>query len=355
MMHFDSDPKRWQAVQSRDRRAADSFFYAVRTTGVYCRVGCASRLPKRENVVFFNTSAEAEAAGYRSCKRCTPQADSPFTQQTEWVEQACRLIEAAETPPTLNELAAAIGLSASHLHSLFKETLGVTPHGYAAELRAGRIRDGLAQRAGDDTIAGAIFDAGYNSGSRLYEKSEDVLGMTPSSYRDGASGLHLRYAIVECFLGCMLVAATDRGLCAIQFGSHSGELVENLQARFPKADLQLAGPDFKGWVSQVIAFIETPRQGLELPLDVQGTAFQQRVWSALRTIPAGETRSYTEVAQQIGQPRAVRAVASACAANKLAVAIPCHRVVRSDGGLGGYRWGIERKETLLDLEDQQAL
>ena len=354
MIRFDTHEKRWQAVQTRDPHAEGSFFLAVRTTGIYCRVGCPARLPKRENAIFYDTITEAEAAGYRPCKRCTPQADSSKSHQSEWVEQACRLIAEAETPPTLNELAASIGLSASHLHRLFKETLGVTPRAYAAELRAARVRDGLTQPAARDTIAGAIFEAGYGSGSRLYEKSDSILGMTPSSYRDGASGLNIRYAVVESFLGHMLVAATEIGLCAIEFSSNPGDLFTRLQERFPKANLQSGEADFKEWVSQVTAFIETPRQGLALPLDVQGTAFQQRVWSALRNIPAGETRSYTDIARQINQPRAVRAVASACAANKLAVAIPCHRVVRSDGRLGGYRWGIQRKETLLELEDQQA-
>jgi AraC family transcriptional regulator, regulatory protein of adaptative response / methylated-DNA-[protein]-cysteine methyltransferase len=354
MTPFDTDDRRWKAVQERDPRAEISFFYAVRTTGIYCRVGCTSRLPKRENVAFYNTIAEAETAGYRPCKRCTPQADSLRSQQTEWVEQACRLIAEAETPPTLDELAASVGLSASHLHRLFKEVLGVTPRAYAAELRAGKVRDNLAQHSIGDDIAGTIFGAGYNSGSRFYEKSDDILGMTPTRYRDGAAGIHIRYALTGCFLGHMLVAATDRGLCAIMFSSEPDDLPKRLQERFPKAELHRAGADFMDWVSQVTAFIETPRQGLTLPFDIQGTAFQQRVWSALRTIPAGETRSYADVARQIGQPSAVRAVAGTCAANKLAVAIPCHRVVRSDGHLGGYRWGIERKETLLALETQQS-
>ena len=354
MITSETDNRRWKAVQDRDPHAESSFFYAVRTTGIYCRVGCPSRLPKRENVIFYDTFAEAEAAGYRPCKRCTPHSDPSRSQQIEWVEQACRLIAEAETPPTLDALAASVGLSASHMHRLFKETLGVTPHAYAAQLRAARVRDGLAQRAVGDHIAGTIFEAGYSSGSRFYEKSDDILGMTPSRYRDGGAGIHIHYALTGCFLGHLLVATTERGLCAIEFGSHPQELTKRLQARFPKADLHSGDAEFMDWVSQVTAFIETPRQGLNLPLDIQGTAFQQRVWSALQVIPAGETRSYADVARQIGQPRAVRAVAGACAANKLAVAIPCHRVVRSDGHLGGYRWGIERKETLLAREDQQA-
>lgn len=353
MNRYTTDDLRWEAVRTRDPRAEASFLYAVRTTGIYCRVGCTSRLPKQENVTFYDTIAEAEAAGYRPCKRCTPQAESSSTRQTEYIEQACRLITEAETPPTLDELAASVGLSPSHLHRLFKEVLGVTPHAYAAELRAGRVRDGLAQHADGENIAGTIFEAGYSSGSRFYENSDKVLGMTPSLYRGGAAGLQIRYALAGCFLGHVLVAATDKGICAIQFGSDPEELVEHLQTRFPGANLHRADASFNDWVSQVTAFIETPRQGLNLPLDIQGTAFQQRVWSALRTIPAGETRSYTDVANLIGKPRAVRAVASACAANKLAVAIPCHRVVRSDGNLGGYRWGLERKETLLERESQQ--
>lgn len=341
-----ADP-RWAAVQARDKRADGRFFYSVRTTGVYCRPSCGARRARPENVAFHATSAAAERAGFRPCKRCKPDQPSLTEQHAAMVTAACRAIEQAETTPTLEQLARPSGLSPFHFHRVFKAVAGVTPKQYAAAHRNRRLRDELERAA---TVTEAIFDAGYNASSRFYETADQVLGMTPSSYRAGGADSEIRFAIGECSLGAILVAQSERGVCAILLGDDPDALARDLQDRFPKARLIGGDGAFEQLVARVIGLIETPAIGLELPLDVRGTAFQQRVWQALCDIPAGSTVSYSEVARRIGSPAAVRAVAGACAANMLAVAIPCHRVVRNDGELSGYRWGVERKRKLLERE-----
>ncbi|MEO8039138.1 MAG: bifunctional DNA-binding transcriptional regulator/O6-methylguanine-DNA methyltransferase Ada [Betaproteobacteria bacterium] len=341
-----NDP-RWAAVLARDPRADGAFYYSVATTGVYCRPACGARPARPENVRFHVTRADAEAAGFRACKRCKPDQAPLAEQHAEKVAQTCRLIETAERVPALAELAARAGLSPHHFHRVFKAITGVTPKAYADARRAQRMRDGL-DRSG--SVTDAIYDAGYNSNGRFYAHSDHVLGMTPSNYRAGGADTLIRFAIGECALGSILVAASARGICAILLGDDPERLARELQDRFPRADLVGGDAGFERLVATVIGFIETPRLGLDLPLDVRGTAFQQRVWQALCKIPAGSTASYAEIAQRIGSPGSARAVAQACAANALAVAIPCHRVVRNDGALSGYRWGVERKRALLERE-----
>ena len=341
-----SDP-RWAAVVARDPKADGKFFYSVKTTGVYCRPSCAARTARPENVAFHLTAADAEQAGFRPCKRCKPDQPPLAEQHAAQVAELCRLIENAEQVMSLEELANQAGLSAYHLHRVFKAVTGLTPRAYAAAHRAKRVRTELG-RSG--TVTDAIYGAGYNSNGRFYEESNQVLGMTPTNYRAGGANTEIRFAIGECSLGSILVAASERGVCAILLGDDPDQLARDLQDRFPRAELMGGDAGFEQLVAKVVGFVEAPRLGLDLPLDVRGTAFQQRVWQALRQIPAGETVSYTEVAKRIGSPKSVRAVAQACAANALAVAIPCHRVVRNDGGLSGYRWGVERKRALLGRE-----
>lgn len=340
---------RWQAVVRRDGGAAAGFVYGVRTTGVYCRPGCASRLPRRENVRFFDASASAEQAGFRACKRCRPNAAPPEDAQAAAILQACQAIEQAEEAPALADLARAAGLSPSRFQRAFKQTVGVTPKQYAMEHRRNRVRGRLAEGA---PVTAALYDAGYGSSSSFYQESTATLGMTPTAYRDGGQGTQVAFTTVQSHLGWVLVAATGRGVCAIQFGDDPEALKARLQARFPRAELRENDPELAGLAARTLAALRSPGQGLDLPLDIRGTAFQQRVWQALREIPAGSTFTYSQVAAAIGQPTAVRAVARACAANEIAVAIPCHRVKRSDGGLGGYRWGVERKQALLEGESQ---
>jgi AraC family transcriptional regulator of adaptative response/methylated-DNA-[protein]-cysteine methyltransferase len=343
-----NDP-RWLAVVARDREADGSFYYSVETTGVYCRPSCAARLARPENVRFHATCEDAEKAGFRPCKRCKPNQPGLAEQYAAKVTEACRIIEESETAPGLDELAKRVGVSAYHFHRVFKQVTGLTPREYAAARREQRVRDELA-RGG--AVTEAIFDAGYNSSGRFYEKSNEVLGMTPTSYRAGGANTEIRFAIGQCSLGAILVAKSERGVCAILLGDDADELARELQDQFPRANLIGGDGEFEQLVARVVGFVEAPGIGLDLPLDVRGTAFQQRVWQALREIPAGETASYTDIANRIGSPKSVRAVAQACAANTLAVAIPCHRVVRNDGGLSGYRWGVERKRALLEKEAQ---
>jgi AraC family transcriptional regulator, regulatory protein of adaptative response / methylated-DNA-[protein]-cysteine methyltransferase len=344
---FDTNEARWKAMESRDAAADSSFVYAVATTGVYCRPSCAARPARRENVSFYRTPADAEAAGFRACKRCRPDGRSPGQLRAEAVARACRLIEQADEPPSLDELSQAAGVSRFHFHRMFKEIVGVTPKAYAAAQRRARVQSEL--RAAPNVTA-AIYGAGYNASSRFYENVDAKLGMKPSAYRNGGQDSVIRFAVGACSLGSILVAASDKGVCAIQLGDDPDALVCDLQDRFPKAQLIGADPDFEQLVARVVGFVEAPALGLDLPLDVRGTAFQQRVWQALREIPAGVTASYAEIARRIGEPKAVRAVAQACASNQIAVAIPCHRVVRNDGALSGYRWGVERKRALLERE-----
>ncbi|MCY1031620.1 bifunctional DNA-binding transcriptional regulator/O6-methylguanine-DNA methyltransferase Ada [Corallococcus sp. BB11-1] len=338
---------RWASVVARDEGADGRFFYSVKTTGVYCRPSCGARTPRPENVGFHATTAEAEQAGFRACKRCKPGQPSLASRHADQVAELCRFIQGAEQPPSLEALAERAGLSPHHLHRVFKAVTGLTPKAYAAAHRAERIRTGLARRG---SVTEAIYDAGFNSSGRFYETSSQVLGMTPTNFRAGGANTEIRFAIGECTLGPILVATSDRGVCAILMGEDPDALAKDLQDRFPQATLVGGDAEFEQLVARVVGFVEAPRVGLDLPLDVRGTAFQQRVWQALREIPAGATASYTDIAERIGSPKSVRAVAQACGANALAVAIPCHRVVRNDGALSGYRWGVERKRALLDRE-----
>ncbi|RKH47430.1 bifunctional DNA-binding transcriptional regulator/O6-methylguanine-DNA methyltransferase Ada [Corallococcus sicarius] len=340
------DP-RWAAVLARDAGADGRFFYSVRTTGVYCRPSCGARTPRPENVAFHATTAAAEQAGFRACKRCKPGQPSLAVRHADQVAELCRFIQGAEQPPSLEELADRAGMSPYHLHRVFKAVTGLTPKGYAAAHRAERIRDGLSRRG---SVTEAIYDAGFNSSGRFYETSRQVLGMTPTNFRAGGANTQIHFAVGECSLGPILVAASDRGVCAILMGEDPDALAKDLQDRFPQATLVGGDAEFERLVARVVGFVEAPGVGLDLPLDVRGTAFQQRVWQALREIPAGKTASYTDIAERIGSPKSVRAVAQACGANALAVAIPCHRVVRHDGALSGYRWGVERKRVLLERE-----
>ncbi|WP_137820334.1 bifunctional DNA-binding transcriptional regulator/O6-methylguanine-DNA methyltransferase Ada [Pseudomonas sp. 2FG] len=343
-----SDP-RWTVVLARSSEADGQFFYSVKSTGVYCRPSCAARPANPENVQFHATRADAEKAGFRPCLRCKPDQPSLAEQHAAKVTQACRLIDNAEQAPSLAALAKQVGMSTYHFHRVFKAITGLTPKGYADAQRGQRVRDQLGR---SESVTEAIYDAGFNSNGRFYATSNQLLGMTPSRYRAGGASTQIRFAVGECSLGSILVAQSERGVCAILLGDDPDLLARDLQDRFPLANLLGGDSDFEQLVAKVVGFVEAPAIGLELPLDVRGTAFQQRVWQALRDIPPGSTASYSEIAQRIGSPRAVRAVAGACAANALAVAIPCHRVVRNDGGLSGYRWGVERKRALLDLEAQ---
>ena len=345
----ESDP-RWQAVRARDPRADGQFFYSVRTTGVYCRPACGARQARPENVQFYATAADAERAGFRPCLRCRPGELSVSQRHAAAIIEACRAMDCAESMPNLETLARQAGLSPWHFHRVFKSLTGITPHAYAAARRGSRLRDGLARVGGARPVTDAIFEAGFNSGGRAYESVDAVLGMTPTIWRGGGPDVRIRFAVGECSLGSILVARSERGLCAILLGDAPEPLVQDLQDRFPKAQLQPGDAAFDTMVATVIGFVEAPRLGLDLPLDLRGTAFQQRVWQALRGVAPGDVASYAEIARRIGAPAAVRAVAGACAANALAVAIPCHRIVRTGGGLSGYRWGVERKRTLLARE-----
>ena len=347
MSTYATDQARWEALARRDRRADGAYVYGVVTTGVYCRPACPSKLPNRENVRFFDTFQEAEQAGFRPCKRCNPRSPGRQAAHSGAIIQACRLLEASEEPPSLAELAATAGLSRSHFHRLFKEMVGVTPKQYAMERRLDRMRDSLQTSS---SVTEAIYEAGFASGSRFYDDSTTTLGMKPTEYRGGAQGIHIRYSITPCYLGWVLIAATNIGICAIEFADAPDELEERLRARFSQAEFVEGEPDFSTWVARLLAFLESPRDMPDLPLDIQGTAFQRRVWLALREIPPGSTASYGGIAARIGNPQAARAVAGACASNAIAVAIPCHRIVRSDGELGGYRWGTERKRRLIEHE-----
>lgn len=344
---FVSEQDRWDAVRRRDGSADGAFYYAVRTTGVYCRPSCAARLPRPENVAFFQTTADAERAGFRPCRRCRPHEPSLAQRHAAVIRDACRQLEEAEETPALDALARAAGMSPYHFHRVFKALSGTTPKRYADACRARRLRGELATR---DTVTEAIYGAGFNSNGRFYAASSDLLGMTATQFRSGGEGTAIHFAVGECWLGAILVAATPKGVCAIEFGDDADALVRTLQDRFPKARLVGGDPAFEAQVAQVVGFIEAPARGLDLPLDIRGTAFQQRVWDAIRAIPAGSTATYSELAKRIGAPSSVRAVARACASNVIGVAIPCHRVVRTDGSLSGYRWGVARKRALLARE-----
>lgn len=337
----------WQAVIARDARLDGLFVYGVRTTGIFCRPTCTSRRPSPGNVRFFATASAAEQAGFRACKRCRP-AQPPQASTSALIERVCQLIAASpEAAPTLAALGAEVGMSPAHLQRSFKQATGITPRQYAQALRLGRFKERV--RAGEP-IADAAYSAGFGSSSRLYAQANDQLGMTPSAYQRGGAGQVIDYTLADSPFGRLLLAATERGVCAVSLGSADDALVAALQAEFPAAALQRNDAAHRAWLEAVLANLAGQQPQVPLPLDIQATAFQQRVWAALRQIPYGATRTYAEVASAIGAPAAVRAVAHACASNPVATLIPCHRVVRSDGGLGGYRWGVERKRQLLEAE-----
>jgi AraC family transcriptional regulator, regulatory protein of adaptative response / methylated-DNA-[protein]-cysteine methyltransferase len=338
---------RWAAVQQRDSQFDGEFVYAVRTTGVYCRPSCPSRPAKRGNVEFHSTTTAAQAAGFRACKRCKPDEVSLEHQRNAAITAACRAIESSDVGLPLHSLAQSAGLSAHHFHRIFKRVTGVTPKAYFQAVQNRRVQMSLENAA---SVTDAIYDAGFNSSGRFYESSAHSLGMSPKAYREGAPGQVIRYAVEPCTLGVIIVAATPKGVCGIEFGDSAHALLARLQARFPKAQFEAADPTLRQCVGQVLRYLKHPSGVLDLPLDIQGTIFQRRVWQALRDIPSGSTVSYGDVAATIGQPSAVRAVATACAKNDIALAIPCHRVVRSNGELAGYRWGVERKRELLASE-----
>jgi len=344
-----TDSARWQAIVERNKAADGHFVYAVRTTGVYCQPSGATRLPKRENIEFFDTPEAAEQQGYRPSKRLRRGQPALENSYLAKIAEACRYIEQHDEDVPLADIAEHVGVSIYHFHRLFKATTGLTPKAYASAHRNQRLRASLDE---SERVTDAIFDAGFNSNSRFYETSSAMLGMTPKTWRAGGKGAQIYFALAICSMGDILVAQSEKGICAILLGDDASILLQDLQDKFPQAELIGGDAQFEKRVSEVVGFIEAPEIGLNLPLDIRGTAFQQRVWQALRDIPVGTTVSYTDIAQRIGSPKAVRAVAGACAANMLAVAIPCHRVVRNDGALSGYRWGIERKRALLNKESK---
>jgi AraC family transcriptional regulator, regulatory protein of adaptative response / methylated-DNA-[protein]-cysteine methyltransferase len=344
---FVTDEARWQALVNKDERADGLFWFSVKTTGVYCRPSCPARLPKRENVIFYLSLEDAEKAGFRACKRCNPKGRGLASQRSKAVAFACRMIKEADEFPSLNQLAEAVRMSPGYFHRLFKTATGLTPKDYANAHRADRMKQALPKRK---TVTEAIYEAGFNSNGRFYAGSSKMLGMKPKEYREGGAGNTIRFAIAECSLGSILVASSEKGVCAILMGDDPDALARDLQDQFPKAYLIAGDEKYEKLVAKVIGFVEAPRIGLDLPLDIRGTAFQQRVWKELQRIPAGTTASYSEVAKRIGFPNSARAVAQACGANALAVAVPCHRVLRNNGDISGYRWGVDRKQALLTRE-----
>lgn len=344
------DP-RWARIVARDKSADGQLWYSVATTGVYCRPSCPSRTANPKNVALHDTLDSARATGFRPCRRCNPDGPSLACENAGLVAKACRVIEESEEEPSLVHLADAVGRSPSYFHRVFKAATGLTPKDYAAADRARKVRHGLDACS---SITEAIYDAGFNSSGRFYEKSTGMLGMTPSQYRAGGANEEIKFAVGQTSLGAILVASSTKGVASILLGDDPDELVRNLQDRFPKARLIGMDREYEALIARVCGFVENPGIGLDLPLDVRGTAFQRRVWQALQEIPVGQRVSYAEIARRIGAPSAMRAVAGACAANNLAVAIPCHRVVRNDGALSGYAWGVERKRALLEREAAQT-
>jgi AraC family transcriptional regulator, regulatory protein of adaptative response / methylated-DNA-[protein]-cysteine methyltransferase len=340
--------KFWLAIETRDTNFDGLFYYGVRTTGVFCRPACSSRQPARANVSFYALPEAAMAAGFRACLRCRPDESTLRDPQAELVQSVCRLIaRSVEERPNLSAIGEQFRLSQSHLQRLFKKLMGITPREYAEALRTDRFKGHIK---GGRSVTDALYEAGYGSSSRLYEKASAQLGMTPATYRKGGQGMNVRYTIAESPLGLLLVAATDRGICSVQLGDTSEELACGLREEFPQAEVRQDETDLSTQVRTLLDYLEGVRPHPDLPLDVQGTAFQKRVWEELRRIPAGQTASYGEIAERIGQPTAVRAVARACANNPVALVTPCHRVVRQDGEISGYRWGVRRKRKLLERE-----
>ncbi|WP_184705809.1 bifunctional DNA-binding transcriptional regulator/O6-methylguanine-DNA methyltransferase Ada [Rhizobium lusitanum] len=342
-----ADDPRWARIVARDKAADGELWYTVSTTGVYCRPSCPSRAANPKNVALHDTLESARATGFRPCKRCNPDGLSLESGNAALIARACRMIEDSEEEPSLETLAGALDRSPSYFHRLFKSTTGLTPKDYAAADRAKKVRESLDI---GNSVTEAIYDAGFNSSGRFYEKSTGMLGMTPTQYRRGGENEEIKFAVGQTSLGAILVASSKKGVASILLGDDPDELVRDLQDRFPKAHLIGADRDYEALIARVVGFVENPLVGLDLPLDVRGTAFQRRVWQALQEIPVGNHVSYAEIARRIGAPKAVRAVAGACAANNLAVAIPCHRVVRNDGALSGYAWGVDRKRALLERE-----
>ena len=341
------DDESWEAVMARDPNFDGKFVFAVATTGIYCRPSCAARRPRRENVTFFSRPEQAEKAGFRACLRCRPRSFSG-NPQSDVAKEMCRYIEQhLDEPITLERLGKAFRLSPFHLQRRFKAALGITPREYADSCRMRQLKRTLQS---GDNVTRAMYDAGYGSSSRLYEKTASQLGMTPDTYRRGAIAATIRYACADSPLGRMLIAATDRGVCSIQFARSDGELIEGLKREFPFAVRKPDEGGLQTWIAALLSKMTGRELDATLPLDIRATAFQRRVWIYLQSIPFGATRSYSQVARAIGQPSASRAVARACATNPVAVAIPCHRVVREDGNISGYRWGVDRKKALLDLE-----
>src|SRR5712692_1451415 len=340
----------WQAVVERDSRADGTFFVAVRSTGIYCKPSCPSRRPKRKNVMFFTSPEEAEQAGYRPCKRCRPREIGQADPQVEIAQSVCRYIEQhLEGAVGLAELSQHFNMSPFHLQRIFKRVMGISPRQYAEAYRLGQFKAQLKER---ESVTEALYEVGYSSSSRLYERAPGQLGMTPTAYRRGGAGMHISYTIVDSLLGRLLVAATEKGVCSVCIGDEDTLLEKAFQKEYPMADIRrdIDGTPLHNWVEVLVRHLNGQQPHLDLPLDVQATAFQWRVWQALQAIPYGETRSYSQVAQIIGQPTAARAVANACVTNPVAIAVPCHRVVRENGKTGGYRWGETRKQQLLKKE-----
>ena len=340
-----NDEQRWQVFMARDAAYDGQFVVAVRSTGIYCRPSCPARRPRRENTVFYPAPVEAETAGYRPCRRCHPE--QPGSAAPAWVAEACRLIEAAAEPPSLAELADQVGLSQGHVQRVFKRVMGVSPRQYGEAYRLGRVKASLKQ---EDTVSRALYEAGYGSSSRFYENGAGRLGMAPTVYRRGGTGMRIGYTLVDSPLGRLMVAATERGVCFVSLGDSDEALEAALRGDYHAAELVRDDEGLGETVQTLLAFLAGSRPGLDLPLDIQGTAFQWRVWEALRAIPYGETRTYAQLAEAIHEPKAARAVGHACATNPVSLVIPCHRAVRTDGTLGGYRWGLSRKEALLARE-----
>lgn len=340
-----TDDQRWQAVLTRDTNFEGSLVYGVSSTQIYCRPSCPSRRPRRDRVSFFSSTDAAEQAGFRPCKRCHPRDTEG--QRSDLIQRACELLDSAEESMTLSQLSEELDVSSFHLQRTFKKALGISPRQYAASRRAHKFRSNVRD---GQAITSAMYDAGYGSSSRLYEGSTAEFGMTPATYSRNGRGATISYAITECELGSLLVAATDKGVCAVRLGSSPNELEQGLRAEFSAAEIKPDAGQLTKSVQSILEHLEGTRPNLNLPLDVQATAFQRLVWEALRAIPYGDTRSYSEVAQSIGRPTAVRAVARACATNRVALVVPCHRVIGSDKSLSGYRWGLERKKKLLETE-----